>query len=101
MSDETMTGDMVTMSGIMEMNETSGRYFFSPDTLRFFGSRIHSRVYTGGYFVTSELGFNGNDRRYSVRAVREDGSIDTVSEFRQYATSAQAHAAAKFQRVLP
>lgn len=66
-------------------------HFFDRDTMRFFGSRVMSeRLYnattTDVYFVTSEVDFYGTDRRYTVRVLRADGSIDDVGEFRQHAS---------------
>jgi hypothetical protein len=66
-------------------------HFFDRASMRFFGSRVMSeRLYnattTDVYFVTSEVDFYGTDRRYTVRVLRADGSIDEVGEFRQHAS---------------
>lgn len=79
---------------IRTANLNSGGYFFSPDTLRFFRSRIHDEVYGGRFFVTSEQDY-GHDRLYTVRVVKDDYSIATVGEFQQYASRSAAHAAAR------
>ena len=47
-----------------------------------------------GYFVTSERGPD-EIRRYTVRRACADGSIDTVGEFQEHATAAQAKSAAR------
>ncbi len=64
-----------TVSEIKAANAAAGYFFFSPDTLRFFRSRIGDSVYQGvggAFFVTSEQ-FVSSDgqrkpRRYTVRA---------------------------------
>lgn len=70
---------------------SSGGHFFDRDTMRFFNSRVmRERLYnattTDVYFVTSEVDFYGRDRRYTVRVLRAEGSIDEVGAFRQYAS---------------
>ena len=78
-------------------NAQQGRYFFSPNTLRSFGSRIQDLPpYGGCVFVTSEVGPYGENRRYSVRVMNKDGSIDTWGDFRDYETRAEAHREAKW-----
>ncbi|MDX3260775.1 hypothetical protein PV336_16260 [Streptomyces sp. MI02-2A] len=75
-------------------------HWFEPSTLRWFASRISEDVYPvegGAYFVTSERDTQASEympRRYSVRFCSDEGSIDTIGEFRQYASRNGAHAAA-------
>jgi len=94
-----------TFSNIREVrwaNRQLGHHWFDADTLRFFQSRVHSDLYGGRYFVTSERdsGFGSigaawdGRRRYTVRMANADGSIETVGEFGQYGSRAGAHAAA-------
>lgn len=70
------------------------QYFFEPATMRFFNCRLSQAVY-GTYFVTSERFDANTPRRYTVRRIGANGSIDTVGEFQQYATLRQAKAAAR------
>ena len=79
-----------------------GSHWFEPATLGFFRGRVGYEVYGGRYFVSSEQGGRdiwGGQRRYTVREVRynDEGrfSINTVGEFGEYDTRAQAHGAAK------
>jgi hypothetical protein len=70
-------------------------YWFAPDTLRFFGSRIYWQTLTetnGGYlFISSEDTYGRSpERRFSVRFVNRAYDIDTVGEFLGYETLAQA-----------
>lgn len=77
-------------------NERAGQHWFSPESLRWFGSRIGRTVYGGRYFITSEQDTYGawsNERRYTIRVADARGNIDTVGEFGQYATSAEARRA--------
>ena len=73
--------------------------WFSPDTMRFFRTRVGRYVYQGGggiYFVTSEQYRPGASRLYSVRRFwPEADEISTVGEFQGYKTRALAIGAAK------
>lgn len=105
-----MTHDHITqaitgfrdMSEVRSANRQLGHLFFDPAALRFFGSRVHSELHGGCYFVTSErdeawgslpAAWNG-ERRYTVRQASADGSIVTVGEFGEYRSASAAHAAA-------
>ena len=74
-------------------------FFFSPNTLRFFGSRIYWHTLTeidGGYlFITAEDNWNATERRFSVRFVNADFGIETLGEFMGYATLDHAKTALK------
>lgn len=70
--------------------ESTQPYWFSPDTLRFFGSRIGRTLYDGRYFLTSEQRDHESPRRYTIRQAMPDGTIETVGEFQAYATRAEA-----------
>lgn len=76
-------------------NKENGYHFFDRDTLRFFGSRVHPRLY-GDYFVTSEHNFDRTERHYTVRRFTdENGNVETVDGFQNYASYSGAHAAAR------
>lgn len=78
---------------VRDAHYKTGGHWFDTATLRFFSSRIGRRVYGHRYFVTSECGPSGI-RTYTVRQLTDTGSIETVGEFEQYATSAAANRAA-------
>jgi hypothetical protein len=93
-------------------NRNNGYHFFSPDTMRFFSSRIQTLPpYKGRVFVTSEVGSFQPNRRYTVRCIRPDGQIDTIGPdpdrggFQYFGTRQSAHrfaesyAAKNFARV--
>lgn len=92
-----------TIQKIKKEAEKSGSHWFDPETMRFFDSRLSQRVYPtltaehGTFFVSSEVGEN-DVRRYTVRKARYDRmglTIDTVDEYRHYATREAAHKEAK------
>jgi hypothetical protein len=91
------TGYFPSIGHIQDANEKGGRYFFDPAALRGFRSRIHSAVYGGCVFVTSEqfVFLNRRDpREYRVRVAMSDGSIRSVMG--KFKTSANAHENAKW-----
>lgn len=88
-------------------------HWFEPGSLRFFNTKIPRRavypVPDGAFFITSEFSKGvyissgwvpDGPVRWSVRFCSDiDGSIDTVSEFQEFETLADARAAAKaFQK---
>lgn len=81
-------------------NRRAGFYFFSPDTMRFFNSRVDNVIFKAAdglkiYFCTSEKAPH-DKRRYSVRVFDVATSdIDTFGEFQGYRTLAQAFKAAE------
>lgn len=83
---------------IRRANKDAGHYFFSPDTMRFFRSRVGFRIYPvkdGAFFVTSERYDDNAPRLYTVRRAYDDGRIETMGEFQGYGTSAEANRAAR------
>lgn len=86
-------GPWESMTNVRYENRCKGQHFFSPSTLRYFGSRIGSRVYGGRFFITSEqdsYGAWGGKRRYTIRVVSNDADIDTWGEHGQFATRSGA-----------
>ena len=82
---------------IREANQATGHHWFSPDTMRGFGTRLgDGRVYGGRLFVSSDwTGFDHAGRAYTVRIALPDGSIDDVGGFLAFPTRAQAIGAAE------
>ena len=78
---------------IKAANLALGQHWFSKDTMRYFGTRIHGKVYGGKYFVTSDFDFN-HMRFYSVRACVE-GKIETIGVYQAYTTLERAIKAVK------
>jgi len=85
-----------TIAAIKAANAAAGQFFFSPDTMRFFRSKIESRSVIGGrYFITSEQFDFRSPRLYTVRRANDDATIDTVGEFQQYDSFRAAQVAAR------
>jgi hypothetical protein len=87
-----------TIEDIKRANRRAGKFFFEPDTLRFFRSRIGETVWVrkdgSAYFITSEQFVPSSGRpaprRYTIRLAKVGGDIDTVGEFQAYASRAAA-----------
>jgi len=78
-----------TMRDIKNANHRAGFNWFDAGTMRFFNSRVGTKVYGGRYFVSSEQ--NGdNPRRYTVRKALPSGRIETVGDFGAYKTLGEA-----------
>ena len=80
-------------------NQNNGYYFFNENTMRGFKSRIHSDVYGGCVFVTSEKNSSwrfDHPRAYTVRMITDNGDIKTIGEFQGFDTRYSAHAHAKW-----
>lgn len=96
--------ETMTIDQIMHANAQAGQFFFSPDTLRFFASRVSRRTYVAPdgttYFVTSErfrsIAHGDGPRRYTVRSTTDGAQIDTIGAFQGYRTSGAAHARARY-----
>lgn len=83
------------------------KYYFSPDTLRFFKCRISETVFPtygeyGTLFITSERFSSDTPRRYSIRIARYDNFYSETpafeiltEEFQAYGSLRQAKARAK------
>ena len=77
---------------IKQANRAIGHNFFSPDTLRFFSSRILEGVINGRFFITSER-YNrnpSNPRMYTVRWVNNRGAVGNADNFQAHYTSRSA-----------
>lgn len=93
-----MQRDFYSIEDIKTANRNAGQHYFSPDTLRFFRSRVSDYIFPvpghGAYFVTSEQyrSMSGalEPRLFTVRHAAPDGSCDTVGEFQAYETGRQA-----------
>ena len=80
-----------------DANKNGGRFFFEPNAMRGFRSRVHNALYGGCVFVTSEqFSFRGHTdpREYRVRVAMSDGSIQSVMG--KFKTRADAHDNAKW-----
>lgn len=67
-----------TIAEIKAKNKEAGNYWFSEDTMRFFGTKIETGVIYDRYFITSEDNFNRTERFFKVRKADDSGKIDTL-----------------------
>ena len=95
------------MADVKQANKDAGYYFFSRDTMQFFGTRIVSALYKNNTFITSDYtDFERNNRAYSVRVFHpETGIVDTAkfpdgkSTFNKFSTIESAREFARNYRV--
>ena len=100
-----------TLEEIKARHKATGGHWFDPGALRFFSSRLSSKVFPvdgGALFITSEQ-FQGmylaggryvksEPRRYSIRFCSDGGEIETVGTFQEYRSlTAARHAAKRIQ----
>jgi hypothetical protein len=74
-----MRSTYTTIDQIKADNKAIGHHWFSPDTMRFFNSRVCSTVYQGHLFISSERFDETTPRLYGVRACVE-GKIYTLAK---------------------
>lgn len=91
---------MLTIAEIKRRNHEAGKYFFSPDTMGFFASRVFPQVYDcrdgSAYFVTSEKrGFDDHNRSFTVRVFSPSGEVSTARQFNEFKSKPAALDAAK------
>jgi len=82
-------------------SRTNGSHFFDPQAMRFFSSRVSSKLFgaDGSVFVTSERHehpfYEPLPRLFTVRQIDEKGLIETISKFQEFETQAEAFAFAR------
>jgi hypothetical protein len=93
---------------VKEIVRRTGSHFFEPDTMRFFKSRVSSKVYptpNGAFFVTSERFNDTTPRTYTVRRVSDAGTLIDVEingkTFEHFTSPTHAHKVARRLASLP
>ena len=84
----------ITMGRIKELARQWGSYYFSKDTMRFFGTKLSNDIHTGpgGIFFVQSDRVPEARRRYKVRYVNiADEDIEIVGRFEGYTASSEAH----------
>ena len=64
--------------------EGKSPYFFSPETMQFFNSKVYrdvKEVKDGFLFITSEV-FGNDSRHYRIRKIKLNGSINSGKQFK-------------------
>lgn len=73
------------MQAVRAANRDAGKFWFSPDAMAFWNSRIETALLHGRYFVTSEApGAGDEDRRYTIRFALDSGDIMEIWEMRDF-----------------
>ena len=84
----------LTIGDIKELNRKAGQHWFSPDTMKFFKSKVpddHMGLVGNRFFISSEKNPFGDPRAFSIREWRgKTKDIATYGEFQQFKTKAQA-----------
>ena len=81
----------LTLTDIKNNNKKAGKNWFDKDTMRFFDSRIESKLYSDNTFITSEKQEHQFPREYTIRIALNNGvDIESVGEFQQFDTLEQA-----------
>jgi hypothetical protein len=89
----------IRMTELMDLNAKAGQYFFSPDTMKFFDSRVGGEAFVKddkAFFITSEkfsdrLEHISEPRKFTIRSMdMRTGSVSTVGEFQGFSTESQA-----------
>jgi hypothetical protein len=84
-----------SMAEVKAANKAIDNHWFEPSTMRFFNSRIESKLYAGRFFITSERRELDLPKRYSIREAMPNGDIKTVGEFQEFLTLEDAKDRAK------
>ncbi|QDK02874.1 hypothetical protein KNU71_gp041 [Streptomyces phage Braelyn] len=102
-----MRTQMFSLEDVKAIAKDQNNHFFDRAALRFFNSRISEMCYSDlqgktMFFVSSERFDDMSPRLYTVRVAKLDENghltIDTVSEFQEYASRDGAHSRAKRER---
>jgi len=92
-----------TIGNIKQRNKDCGKFYFEPDTMRFFKSRVSEQVYEGPggiFFVTSERG-PSDVRAYTARRFNpKTGDVSTAGPFNTMSRQS-AHLYAKKRAAQP
>lgn len=84
-----------SIAEVKAANKALGHNWFEPATMRFFGTVIETPLIGGRHFITSDKMEPGDEKRYAVRQVNENGSVETVGNIRDFASVEGAQAYVK------
>lgn len=88
--------EQIRIEEVKRANSEHGFSYFSPETMRFFSSKVSKSAYKIGnkaYFITSEQNkLSGNNpRKWTIRvADLKTGLVHTVGEFQEFNTHGEA-----------
>ena len=73
-----------TIKDVIRLNKGAGFYFFDKDTMRFWNSKVESKLISN-MFVTSEDNFDRTKKLYTVRGFDpETYEVETVGDFQAF-----------------
>lgn len=67
-----------TITEAKRANKAAGHYWFSPNTVRLFKSRVETPIIAGRYWVESTTTYNDVGREYKLVRADDDGDISYV-----------------------
>lgn len=86
--------EKVPMFVVKAKNYEAGQHWFSPDTMRFFNSKVPDEAIKKGdkaYFVSQEDNFDRTGKTYTLRvADLKTGDVDTIGEFGEITSKSEA-----------
>ena len=68
---------------VKKANKAIGHHWFDFDAMSFFKTKIETPILHNRYFITSEINLS-DIKKYSIREVNDNGSIDTLGEFHSF-----------------
>ena len=81
----------LTMTDVKRLNKASGHHFFSPETMRFFRSKVESRLIKERFFITSECAGDDHPRLFTIRVYdTKTHECKTMGDFQAYKTRDEA-----------
>jgi hypothetical protein len=90
-----------TVEDLKRVNAELGEYYFSPDTMRFFRSRVAEGInhtLDGIVFITSEQFDDNSPRLYTIRIMNEEGYVHELAcEFQQFKSLREARKHARIE----
>ena len=76
---------MSTLIEIKENNKQNSRHFFDKQTMKFFNSKIESKLYADNTFITSERENYQLPKKYTIRIALNNGrEIENIGKFQQF-----------------
>ena len=81
------------VGAIEQANRDAGFYWFEPESMRFFGTKV-LRYFGAGVFTTHETDPMGRGA-WSIRVASADGNVTTFGQFHSFGDGRTATAAAK------
>jgi hypothetical protein len=85
---------LITIAEMASKNSMMGQHWFSKGAMEFFNTKIETQPNQDNIFITSEYMDNPSDKKYSLRQFdAESWKVDTLGDFREFDTIADARKA--------